>query len=241
MPRKERGQRKFETYTHPKLQEEVQIYVLTLPVHNHGGRDYRTGSFKAEYAGTTIIRPTLSELRTDLEKHIAACNLLNWIPVINVTILQSDDRAFKKAPEIKLEYSRYWVAQRPDMQWMEVGWDIKTENRIRVAVGLRHRHPAPDTLPANKVIQNYSGPNSITYALPYNDQLWDSLGWLSDQIIAIQKLINQTIGTEKGLAQLMTNAQKVLPMLNPVMIPDSFREDFKGDPDWHKTGDRHPE
>lgn len=127
--RRRRGQTLIETWAHHRYKETTNIYL-----------DKDSGEFHAEYAEEDLSSKSLEEIRSKLTKLVEETVVLDWIPIVqitmggsvhcsmdkpisrtsstNVQVDEYDERRESGEAELDLDFKRYWIAKRPDGKWL---------------------------------------------------------------------------------------------------------------------------
>lgn len=226
-----RGQygRRIEYHTHPKYGGNVPIYLDTI------------GVFRAVFENGDVILQanTKNELIKLVDETLKTHTNLEWIPVIEIefgtrwsNVRDHDEARNSFSSEVRIEVTRFWIAQKIDKHWIEAHWDIEhypkfgekkveTGDRLSRSNRFRLSHAGYDKASGKEIKRTeFTLPHTVKakgrdempkYYVAYTEDLWITLKMIVDRMDDLQKKIIEILKTPESRAHLTANIQKLLP------------------------------
>lgn len=179
--------RKFELLTFRDHGVEVQVYVQTTSVNNH------KGWFYANYGSETFENQDFSKVRKSIEDYLDRSNKLEWKPILEVSASYDESSTHWEGQEVKvsIETSRYYVAMKPNGQWVRCNFDDTEVERKRNQSDLNVWHGKNKidltSLPLSLEASHYrhssiDHQSEKTHYLDYDEALWQGLESIKQQM-----------------------------------------------------------
>lgn len=232
--------RGVDCYKDAKLKIEVRIDLR---------KD--TGTFHAEYNDQHFTTNTLTKIKDEIAAFIRATTHLPWQPIIDITlkggsgtftdVLNNDmhgDEPYQRkhmrvVGDLDLEAKRYWLAKRPDGEWMSceiwdsidyaaegTSWQEERERREKAKEDTFHQpedrvqnahrfytHGREFSIPSTREVEFHGGDQ---FYLPYNEGTWQALNAIGDKVGDLVKQLQELIATDKGRLKLQAFSVRML-------------------------------
>jgi hypothetical protein len=223
--------RRLEFYTHPKYGGSVPIYLDAQ------------GTFSAVIGDVVLKADTKPEILKLASETLKNRTNLEWIPVIQIEFgyrwgnsrNDRDERRNSTNEEVRLDFERFWIAQKIDKHWIESPWDkerykfgedpkIEIGDRLERAKQFRISGPYDRNSSRILPLVDFKLPHiekeddedhMPKYIVAYTEELWATLQELSRRMQELQVKIVEVLKTPESRAQLAASLGKLLPAPRP--------------------------
>lgn len=178
--------------------------------------------FSAVVGGETLQDKDAAALKSAIRQKAWAAAAAEWKPVISIAYAAHLNR--EQAAEFELKFDRFYVCEIGDSV-RELSWaayeHFKHEDasivlqrskrcshelKDRTAIGSIDYHTEVNGDMCGQDVKCRSG----TFFRPYSDALWEGLCRLREMILLVNARIGDLIGTDQGLARLMSGSMGLL-------------------------------
>lgn len=224
--------RRIEFYTHRKYGGNVPIYLSS------------TGEFSAVIGDVILKGNQKNELIKLVDETLKNQTNLEWIPIIEIEFgyrwgnsrKNQDERRNSVDSEVKLQFVRFWIAQKIDSRWIEAHWDIEhfeygKDKKVEIGDRLERSRQFRISGPYDKNTgrqtdltefklpytekEDRSEDEMPKYYVGYTDELWRALNQIADRMQELQVKIVDVLRTPESRARLVADVSKLLPAPAP--------------------------